>query len=87
MGDPPVHDACAVARLIRPEVVACVDAHVAVETSGQWTRGMTVTDFRVDGARPANAQVATTLDAPGFWDLLVGAIEAIGVPTAPPASP
>jgi purine nucleosidase/pyrimidine-specific ribonucleoside hydrolase len=87
MGDPPVHDACAVARLIRPEVVSCVDAHVAVETSGQWTRGMTVTDFRPDLARPANAQVATTLDVEGFWDLMLGAIEAIGVPTAHPASP
>src|SRR5204862_3641068 len=29
---PPVHDACAVARLIRPEVVECVETYVTVET-------------------------------------------------------
>jgi purine nucleosidase len=86
MGDPPVHDACAVARLIRPEVVSCVDATVAVETSGHLTRGMTVTDFRAGGGRAGNARVATTLDVAGFWDLLVGAIEAIGEPSAPPPS-
>lgn len=34
MGDPPVHDACAVARVIRPELVECTDAFVTVETQG-----------------------------------------------------
>lgn len=70
---PPVHDPCAVARVAAPNLVACVDAHVAVETRGQWTSGMTVTDF--DGRiGPPNAKVATTLDRDRFWDMLVDAL-------------
>jgi purine nucleosidase len=80
MEDPPLHDACAIARLVRPDVVSCVEAFVAVETQGRWTSGMTVTDFKPSPGRPFNAQVATRLDFEGFWDLVVGAIEGIGVP-------
>jgi purine nucleosidase len=82
MGDPPVHDPCTIARLIRPEVVKCAEAFVTVETAGRWTRGMTVTDFRRSDERSFNAQVATKLDVGGFWDLMVDAIESIGVPRA-----
>ncbi|MBO0684206.1 MAG: nucleoside hydrolase [Candidatus Dormibacteraeota bacterium] len=77
-GAPPVHDPCAVARLIRPEVVECADAFVAVETEGRWTSGMTVTDFRPEAGRAFNARVATRLDVQGFWDLVIDALDAIG---------
>lgn len=70
MSDPPLHDPCAVARVIAPEVMAVRDAFVVVETQGRWTSGMTVTDF----GRSPNALVATTLDVPRFWDLLIGAL-------------
>jgi purine nucleosidase len=72
---PPVHDPCAVARVVRPELVECLPAFVVVETHGRWTSGMTVVDFR---AEQPNAHVATRLDVNGFWDLMVGAIERIG---------
>jgi inosine-uridine nucleoside N-ribohydrolase len=75
---PPVHDPCAVARVARPDLVAVRDAFVVVETRGEWTSGMTVTDFSGSLGRPANAQVATTLDADGFWDLTLSALRAIG---------
>lgn len=76
---PPVHDPCAVARVIDPSVMACVDAVVAIETQGQFTSGMTVTDFSGRlGAK--NAQVATKLDVVRFWDLMVDAIGRIGSP-------
>jgi purine nucleosidase len=75
---PPVHDPCAVARVIDASVMQCVDAFVAIETRGEITSGMTVTDFR--SGQP-NAQVATRLDVDKFWDLMVGAIERIGAPT------
>ena len=78
---PPVHDPCAVARVIRPDVVRCVDAFVAIETKGQWTSGMTVTDFRGTLRQPPNAQVATTLDCDGFWDLMLDALKRIGSPS------
>ncbi|MQA86590.1 MAG: ribonucleoside hydrolase [Streptosporangiales bacterium] len=70
---PPLHDPCAVARVAAPDVVDCVDAHVAIETQGRWTAGMTVTDFdcRVG---PANARVATTLRREGFWGLMLDSL-------------
>ena len=84
---PPVHDACAVARVARPELVECEEAFVAVETEGRWTSGMTVTDFDGRLGRPPNAQVATRLDAPGFWDLMVGAVARLGAPAREPHKP
>ncbi|WP_043618189.1 nucleoside hydrolase [Nonomuraea candida] len=73
-GGPAIHDACAVAYVLDPGLFTCVPAEVNVETAGQYTRGMTVTDFRIGDRRP-NALVATAVDVPRFWDLVVGAYE------------
>src|SRR5207253_8739038 len=71
---PHVHDPCAVARVVKPDLMSCRDAHVVVEVDGTFTRGMTVTDFLMrDGAAP-NASVATDIDATGFWELFTAAI-------------
>jgi purine nucleosidase len=75
---PPVHDPVAVARVIDPALVRCEDAHVAVELHGTHTRGATVCDrFGVRGLAP-NAKVALQLDAPGFWELVVAAVDRLG---------
>jgi purine nucleosidase len=76
---PPVHDPCAVARVIDPNVMQCVDAFVAIETQGTFTSGMTVTDFS-GRLGEKNAQVATTLNVDRFWDLMVDAVGRIGAP-------
>lgn len=81
---PPVHDPCAVARVIDPDVVQAEEAFVAVETEGKWTSGMTVTDFRGRMGLEPNTKVATTLDFDGFWALMVDAIERIGTPETRP---
>jgi purine nucleosidase len=75
---PPVHDACAVALAIDPTLVRCVDAFVAIETEGRWTRGATVVDLHGRLGRAPNARVAMELDADRFWDLAIGAVEALG---------
>jgi inosine-uridine nucleoside N-ribohydrolase len=72
---PPVHDPCTVALLIDPSLIRCVDSFVAVETAGRWTRGATVVDLHGRFGRPPNARVAMELDAPRFWDLVIGALE------------
>jgi pyrimidine-specific ribonucleoside hydrolase len=41
-----LHDACAVAWLIRPELVTSAPMHITVELDGKFTRGMTVCDYR-----------------------------------------
>ncbi|MFC4007997.1 nucleoside hydrolase [Nonomuraea purpurea] len=75
-GGPAIHDACAVAYLLDPSLFTCVPAVVDVETAGLYTRGMTVTDFKLRD-RQANALVATSLDVKRFWDLVLGAYEGV----------
>ena len=67
----PVHDVCALALVAAPGLFGCRPAQVEVETQGRWTAGMTVTDF---GADVHNALVAMSVDAPGFWDVVLGAL-------------
>jgi inosine-uridine nucleoside N-ribohydrolase len=73
-----VHDPCAVARVIDPALVECVETFVTVETKGPWTAGMTLVDFDNRYEREPNALVATKLDFDGFWDLVVDALSRIG---------
>jgi inosine/uridine nucleosidase len=75
---PPVHDPCAVALAIDPALVRCVETFVAIETEGRWTRGETVVDLHDRLGRPANARVAIELDVERFWDLVIGAVDALG---------
>jgi purine nucleosidase len=77
-GGPPLHDPCAVARVIDPGLMTCRDAFVAVETAGVWTRGMTVTDFTGRLGHPTNAAVAMELDVPAFWELMLDALRRLG---------
>lgn len=74
MPAPPLHDPVAIAAIVEPEVVRCVEAPVAVELTGEHTRGATVVDlYRVTGAEP-NARVAVELDRERFWDLVIDAV-------------
>jgi purine nucleosidase len=75
---PPVHDPCAVALVAEPGVVRSVDAFMAVETEGRWTRGATVVDLRGRYGREPNARIAVELDFDRFWDAVVAAVERLG---------
>jgi inosine-uridine nucleoside N-ribohydrolase len=70
----PVHDVCAVALVVAPSLFGCEPARVEVEVQGRWTLGMTVTDFGAP-AGDRNALVAMSVDAPAFWDLVLGTLE------------
>ena len=74
---PPVHDPCCVAMVADPAVVETRDGIVAVEYTGTWTTGMTVTDFGDAYGQPHNTHVATRLDRGRFWDMTVAAIAAL----------
>ncbi|MEP7026123.1 MAG: nucleoside hydrolase [Actinomycetota bacterium] len=67
---PAVHDVCAVAHVVDPALLRLTPAQVRVETTGRLTCGMTVTDFAAPVERH-NAMVATGIDVPGFWDLVL----------------
>lgn len=66
----PLHDPCTIAWLLRPDLFAGKDCHVAVETEGTHSLGRTVVDWWPRLERPKNAFVIDRLDADGFFDLL-----------------
>jgi pyrimidine-specific ribonucleoside hydrolase len=41
-----LHDACPVAWIINPELIKAVPMHIDIELKGEYTRGMTVCDYR-----------------------------------------
>jgi purine nucleosidase len=75
---PPVHDPCAVARVIDPSVMTTRRAPLDVELSGSLTLGMTVADFRIPPPVDCTTSVAVDLDTERFWDLVIDAIGRIG---------
>ena len=49
-----MHDACAVAWIIDPNLIKGAEMHITVELNGKYTRGMTVCDYRhLRGCEPA----------------------------------
>jgi pyrimidine-specific ribonucleoside hydrolase len=74
----PVHDAVAVAALIKPEIMTMQNMYVAIETTGDYCRGMTVGDPLGILQKPANARVILDIDREAFVDLLVEAAEHYG---------
>ncbi|MDQ3823343.1 MAG: nucleoside hydrolase [Actinomycetota bacterium] len=67
----PIHDALALAHVIRPGLLETVDRHVAVEVESELCRGRTVVDLYRRTGQPPNAHVAVDVDAAAFVDLLV----------------
>lgn len=74
----PVHDAVAVAALIRPELMTSRPLHVDIETKGRFCRGATVGDlFGVTGKEP-NVTAIMDIDREGFVDLIVESVKHYG---------
>ncbi len=73
----PLHDALAVAHLIKSEVIRTQKMNVEIETEGELTRGRTVADVYGITGKPANTDVALEVDKDLFKELLVQAIETL----------
>lgn len=67
----PIHDACAVAYLLRPDLFGTKAMRVDVEANEGLAFGRTVCDLWGVTGRAPNAEVALAVDADGFYDLLV----------------
>ena len=74
---PPVHDLCCVAWVADPGVFTTRSAFVAVELTGTWTTGMTVTDFTDLLGQTHNTDVAIELDTELLWDMTIDAIRTL----------
>ncbi|WP_326902392.1 ribonucleoside hydrolase RihC [Kosakonia cowanii] len=69
-----MHDLCAIAYLVRPDLFTLKPCFVAVETQGQFTTGATVVDIDGKLGLPANAQVALDMDVEGFRTWFAGVL-------------
>lgn len=69
----PVHDAVAVAALVRPEILTIKEYYVQIETKGEFCRGATVADHWGFTGKAPNARVILGINREGFIDLLAEA--------------
>jgi purine nucleosidase len=67
----PLHDPCTVAYLLKPEIFEGKLCNVSVETESELTMGHTAVDFWHVTDRPANTNWIYSVDADGFYDLLI----------------
>ncbi|MDO4492475.1 MAG: nucleoside hydrolase [Clostridia bacterium] len=72
----PVHDPCAVAALLHPEIMTMKDVHVDIELTGKYCRGMTVADMYGSTDKKPNVRAILNIDRKAFADLLVEAVKA-----------
>ncbi|MBZ5535913.1 MAG: nucleoside hydrolase [Acidobacteriia bacterium] len=71
MAGPPLHDPCAVAAVVDRTLFQFKKMHVAIELEGRLTQGRTVCDLWNVTGNPVNSEVALSIDAPRFFDLLI----------------
>ena len=74
----PVHDAVAVAHVVRPGLVQTADRGVVVDCGGELSRGRTYVDLWGRAGWEPNAHVAVDIDAQGFVDFLVERLASLG---------
>jgi inosine-uridine nucleoside N-ribohydrolase len=67
----PVHDALAVAHVLRGNLVSTQHSYVQVDIGPEPGRGRTYVDLWKRTGKEPNAHVAVDVDAPRFIDLLV----------------
>jgi inosine-uridine nucleoside N-ribohydrolase len=70
-GGSPIHDAVAVAHVIRPELVQTEHRHVAIDCASELNRGRTVVDLWQRTVEDPNAHVGVGVDGRAFVDLLL----------------
>jgi len=67
----PIHDAVAVAQVIRPDLLELRELNVEIDRESELCRGRTVVDVWRRTGREPNARVAVGIDADGFIELLL----------------
>jgi pyrimidine-specific ribonucleoside hydrolase len=72
----PIHDAMALAHVVRPDLLTTRELNVEVECASELCRGRTVVDVEGRSGRAPNAHVATDVDAPAFLELLLERLSA-----------
>lgn len=71
---PPLHDPCAVAAVIEPDILKADMMHVEIETTGTRTTGSMVCDVHHVLNLPPNARVGYGLEVERFWEMVLETI-------------
>ncbi|MGH6897281.1 MAG: nucleoside hydrolase [Geminicoccaceae bacterium] len=79
----PLHDPCAIAYLLRPELFTGRPCHVAIETRGEHTLGRTVVDWSGRTGKAPTAMVIDGVDADGFFAMLTERLARLPLPGRP----
>jgi len=74
----PLHDPCTVAFLLAPNLFEGKSCNLTVETASELTMGHTAVDFWHVTDRPHNVTWIWSVDADGFYDLLIERLERYG---------
>ena len=74
----PIHDALALAQVIRPGLVQTEHRNVEVELDSELTRGRTVVDLWRRTDRAPNADVGVAVDSAAFFELLLESVARLG---------
>ena len=69
--DPPLHDPCAIAWLIRPEIFRTRLMHVDIECTSTLCYGRTVCDTYGLSKESKNVEVCLSMDVEPFWSLMM----------------
>ena len=70
----PLHDPCAVAWLMNPDMFESKKLNVCIDLEGEHTTGCTVTDFRGITGRKPNVDVLLNVDIEQYVDLIIEAV-------------
>ncbi len=73
----PVHDAVAVAHVLKPELVETLHRNVEIDVESELCRGRTVVDLWRRTERQPNAHVGVDIDADGFLELLIERVNSL----------
>lgn len=74
----PLHDPCTIAYLLKPELFTGKRCNLSVETESELTMGHTAVDFWHVTGRAENVDWIYSVDADGFYDLLVQRLARFG---------
>lgn len=66
----PLHDPCAIAYVMWPELFSGRQCHVEIDLASEASMGRTLVDWRQRYERPASALAIDQIDADGFFSLL-----------------
>lgn len=70
-----LHDPCAVAWLLKPEIFTAKKCHVDIETYGELTRGMTVVDCTIKDEKNGNTEVLFDVNREAFVNMVFDALK------------